>query len=667
MTTSSASGQPPPSREQLVHLLCEAAELEHDLMCTYLYAAFSLRDGEAEGLTSNEAVAVAGFRRTITRVAIEEMGHLAAVWNITSALGAAPHFGRGNFPLDPGWLPANIVVKLAPFGEEALQHFIHLERPAASDEKEGSGFEAAVTFSRGGGGARLVPQSLDYETVGVFYETLDERLRAFVEHVGESVAFCGDPALQLSPLETGLEAAKPVVCRKTASQAFLAIVQQGEGAPEHSADSHFQRFAAVRDELSALAAKNPAFSPAFPAAVNPVLRRPFASNARVWIEDERAVATVDLANSAYALMLRLLAFSYTVPRPAPEKALAVDLGLGLMRAVTHLGERAARLPAGPSHPGCHAGMSFTALRDASALSPGPSAARFVRERLRELAVAAVELDRDGDARTSAARRILSELADKADARFAWNPTRLPLVASNGPAPDAAARHGAERVPDGAPPVPVRVNGVDEIEGEKLTLLYEGKKCIHSRFCVTWGPRVFLANVEGPWIHPDAMDVEALAEIAHACPSGAIRYRRKDGKPDEAVPPVNLLAVREAGPYAVRADMLLDGQNVGFRATLCRCGGSKNKPYCDGTHKENGFAATGEPKTGAADMLPVRDGPLAIDPLTDGPLQVRGNLEITSGTGRVVARLTQAKLCRCGGSANKPFCDGTHARIGFKSS
>jgi CDGSH-type Zn-finger protein len=100
--------------------------------------------------------------------------------------------------------------------------------------------------------------------------------------------------------------------------------------------------------------------------------------------------------------------------------------------------------------------------------------------------------------------------------------------------------------------------------------------------------------------------------------------------------------------------------------LCRCGASKNKPYCDSSHHEVGFAASGEPPTGQADMLAVRDGPLAIDPLTDGPLQVRGNLEITSGTGRVVARVVQARLCRCGASNNKPFCDGSHARIGFKS-
>jgi CDGSH-type Zn-finger protein len=151
-----------------------------------------------------------------------------------------------------------------------------------------------------------------------------------------------------------------------------------------------------------------------------------------------------------------------------------------------------------------------------------------------------------------------------------------------------------------------------------------------------------------------------------CPSGAIRYERKDGGPQESAPPVNLAAVREAGPYALRGDLRIDGVPAGFRATLCRCGASKNKPFCDGSHHDIDFRASGEPPTQGAEMLPTRDGPLAIDPQVDGPLRVRGNLEITSGTGRVVARVTSATLCRCGGSQSKPFCDGTHARIGFRS-
>ncbi len=197
-------------------------------MCTYLYAAFSMRSGEAEGLSPTEAVA--RWRQAIMRVAIEEMSHLAAVWNITSALGGAPRFGRGNFPLDAGLLPAGVVVKLAPFGPDVLQHFIFLERPTGSTEREGAGFAPDFAFTRGTTSHRLTSMAIDYETVGAFYATLGASLRAFVDAHGEAEAFCGDPALQLSPAESYL-AGKPVICAKTA---LAAIVEQGEGAPSTS-------------------------------------------------------------------------------------------------------------------------------------------------------------------------------------------------------------------------------------------------------------------------------------------------------------------------------------------------------------------------------------------------------------------------------------------------
>jgi CDGSH-type Zn-finger protein/uncharacterized Fe-S cluster protein YjdI len=659
-----------PTRERIVHSLYEAAELEHTLMCTYLYAAFSLKDGPAEGLSEKEAAAVARWRRTILNIAIEEMGHLAAVWNITSALGGSPHFDRSNFPLDPGKLPADIIVKLAPFSEEALQHFIFLERPEESGEPDGRGFEPEFRFQRGVDRPRITPMPTDYETVGEFYVALEERLRDFVGLVGDGVAFCGDPALQLSRTEVDLAGADPVICLKTADAALRAIVQQGEGAPRHSTGSHFQRFMDIRDEFEALKRENPSFSPAFPAATNPLLRRPVRAGPRVWIEDEEAARTVDIANTGYGLMLRLVAYSYLVPRPDTDKALAIDLAIGLMRAITPLAERAARLPAGPSNPNCNAGMSFTALRDSAPLPPGVSARRFFVERFAELSDAATELAGNGDARVAAAARMIANLSKRAGERFSLAPPAVETPKQPAPAHEpvretVVARTAPASEP-GAIPEPRRVDGVDYVEGEKLTVLYEGKKCIHARFCVTWSPNVFLANREGPWIVPDAMDAERLVGVAHACPSGAIRYVRKDGRPDEAAPPVNLIMVREGGPYGVRADIRLDGKNAHYRATLCRCGASKNKPFCDGSHHEIGFAASGEPATGKADSLAVRDGPLAIDPEPDGPLQVRGNLEIVSGTGRRVACVTQARLCRCGGSANKPFCDNTHARIGFRS-
>ena len=642
-------------REHLLHALYEAAELEHNLMCTYLYAAFSLRQGEEEGLSAREAEAVARWRRTIIQVAVEEMGHLTAVCNITAALGGAPHFARDNFPLDPGSLPAGVVVKLAPFGEPVLQHFIHLERPRDSHEEDGTGFTPELRYLRVSARPRLTPMALDYETVGDFYLELEGQLTEFVARVGEDVAFAGDPALQLSPSEVKLAGASPVRCLATTLRALRTIVEQGEGARAHAESSHYQRFLAIREEYAQLRADNPAFTPAFPAATNPVLRRPPRAEGRIWIDDEEAVRVVDLANTGYALMLRLLSYAYVLPGPSPEKARAVDLGIALMRSVTLLGEHAARLPAGPSHPGCNAGMSFTALRDAAPLLVGASAQAFFAERMSEMAEAARALARSGAYRLQLASSQLDALAARAQKGL------VPTARTMSPAVVPAAP--TANVP--APATTV-VDGIEHVEGRALTVVYEGKKCIHARFCVTGAPTVFLANVKGPWIHPDTMDPEELVAIAHACPSGAIRYRRKDGRPDESAPPVNLLAIREAGPYAVRGALRLDDEEIGYRATLCRCGASKRKPFCDGSHHDVSFSASGEPASGTTDMLATRDGPLAVYPETNGPLEVRGNLEITSGTGRVVARVTQARLCRCGASGTKPFCDGSHARVGFRS-
>ncbi|HEY8881167.1 MAG TPA: ferritin-like domain-containing protein, partial [Roseateles sp.] len=438
MTT--ASNAAAPSREQLLHCLYEAAELEHNLMCTYLYAAFSLKQGEAEGLSAAEAAAVERWRREIVAVAVEEMGHLVAVWNITAALGGAPRIGRGNFPLDPGYLPASVVVKLAPFNEATLQHFIFLERPEGSAEQDGDGFAAERRFTRGSDVPRITPMACDYETVGHFYQQLSDDLRAFVALHGESAAFCGDRWLQLGPEELNLGGARHVLCSKTALAAFDAIVRQGEGAPADSASSHYQRFAAIRSELAGLRAANPGFAPAWPAATNPVLRRPPRPEGRVWLENPDASATVDVANASYGLMLRLLAQSYLMHGPSAEKGLIVDLGIGLMRAFTPLAEHAARLPAGPSNPGCHAGASFTALRDAAGMPPGPAARRYVIERLGQLADAAADLHKQlGAERTGRAARQLQALRERAERGLDVNapppaPAAKPVAAPPPPAP-----------------------------------------------------------------------------------------------------------------------------------------------------------------------------------------------------------------------------------------
>ena len=132
--------------------------------------------------------------------------------------------------------------------------------------------------------------------------------------------------------------------------------------------------------------------------------------------------------------------------------------------------------------------------------------------------------------------------------------------------------------------------VQEYRGAKIVVRFDADKCIHSRNCVLGRPEVFQANVPGAWIKPDNVEVDEVVMTAMACPSGAITYERVDGGPQEAPPPVNLIRVRENGPLAMHADIRIGDAVALPRATLCRCGASKNKPYCDGTHKKIGFKA-----------------------------------------------------------------------------
>ncbi|MGV7225077.1 MAG: CDGSH iron-sulfur domain-containing protein, partial [Nitrospinales bacterium] len=127
-----------------------------------------------------------------------------------------------------------------------------------------------------------------------------------------------------------------------------------------------------------------------------------------------------------------------------------------------------------------------------------------------------------------------------------------------------------------------------------------------------------------------------------------------------------LHVRENGPYAVGAEIKMNGEPAGSRLTLCRCGASKNKPYCDGSHSGVDFKATGELSVVESSALEKRDGVLNISPQPDGPLMVEGSLEICTGTGKTINRVEKTFLCRCGASKNKPYCDGTHQKIGFRS-
>lgn len=203
-----------------------------------------------------------------------------------------------------------------------------------------------------------------------------------------------------------------------------------------------------------------------------------------------------------------------------------------------------------------------------------------------------------------------------------------------------------------------------VETEDLTIHFDGKTCIHARRCVLGLPGVFDPD-QRPWIQPGDSDSDALIAVIEACPSGALTYERKSG-PDEAAPKTNTVRLWENGPLEVRGDLTVDGHGPRRRALICRCGLTSNPPFCDNSHQKQ-FTATSIPnlKDEKDTEMEAATGAVEISARPNSPVQVMGRVEIVASDGSRVARTEKAWLCRCGASGNKPFCDGSHGKIGFQ--
>lgn len=658
MTSVASEPVPVSNRDQLIYLLTEAAEIEHCLMCCYLYAAFSLKQSTDEELSEDELAEVIRWRQSITGVAIDEMLHLALVSNLLVAVGSRPHFQRQNFPVARGVFPGGVVATLAPFDAETLDHFIYLERPETAALADAEGF-AHGDYQRRFDRRQLMAGAQDYATVGALYAAIASSVRTLAAEFGEAQLFIGRDSPQLDETTTGLWGLRPIRGVDDALAAITTIVEQGEGSPGVTADSHFARFGAIRESMRALQTARPGFAPARNAARNPVMRRPPTPEGKVFIDDPDAARLVDLCNAVYGLMLRCLAASYSNNGAACSSALA-RTSIALMRVMVPLAQRLTLMPASSAVPGVNAGMSFAISRFPLDYANLDAANAAIIERLREIAARIVEFPSlagiDGTRLSATLHRCAEDLIEQ--------PPAVPAVPATIPA-SAPAIATARTASGIASQVETAADSnVEVAHGRDVTLRFEARRCIHSRQCVLGQPNVFKANTPGEWIFPDNASAEALATVAQACPSGAITYERHDGQPGEPVPDVNVVRVRENGPLAFSADIDLRGQGLRLRATLCRCGASKQKPFCDGSHVDAGFAASGEAATRESQPLTVRGGRLSIAPQENGPLQVEGNLEVCCGTGRTIDRVTRTWLCRCGHSDNKPFCDGSHRKAGF---
>lgn len=203
------------------------------------------------------------------------------------------------------------------------------------------------------------------------------------------------------------------------------------------------------------------------------------------------------------------------------------------------------------------------------------------------------------------------------------------------------------------------------KGKDITVFFDSQRCIHSGNCVRGLPAVFRAGAKGVWIFPDETDADALAALIETCPSGALTFDIRNDL-NEKKPELNTITVEVNGPITVVADFTLnDEEQDSYRATFCRCGASQNKPWCDGAHKQAGFEDAGNMQPFNPDAeLPV--GVLKIKTIKNGSLFLEGPHRICNANGETARVDNKTAICRCGASNNKPYCDGSHAAIGFQA-
>jgi hypothetical protein len=380
-------------REALIYTLGKAAELEHLIMLQYLHAAFSLKQGEAEGLSAAGAAATQRWRKTLFGIAEQEMLHLALVQNLLTAVGAAPRLARPNFPVPPYLFPAGVRVDLLPFGETALRHFAYLERPQGMAFDDAEGFEALeqATPMAHDEEDEIAPHLQEFETIGQLYRSVEVGLDHLAERLGPERLFVGQPNAQATEEHFRWPELVAVVDLPTARRAIDTIVEQGEGARGEWRDAHFGRLLGILDELTEFRRQESGFEPARPVAaarVRPSTHGPTLPT----ITDPGTARAMDLLNVVNEVLLQMLSryFAHTDESEAQLGVLA-DVAVGLMySAVKPLGTVITSLPIGLDHPDVTAGPTFELFYEVDYLLPHRDAAWvLMEERLRDAAAFAV--------------------------------------------------------------------------------------------------------------------------------------------------------------------------------------------------------------------------------------------------------------------------------------
>lgn len=365
------------TRSDLLTLLTEACELEHGLACTYLYAAFSLKQNlSEEGMDWKQLHMVRRWAAQIYMVAAQEMFHLSQAWNLLTALGGMPYYMRPNFPQPSKYYPLGLPLVLEPFSKECIKRFTLYELPQHISEKEyletEMGYLGAAPF--------------EYKTVGQLYQMIKDGIKELSQKTN---LFIGDMDLQMGQEQIDFPEIVKVVDTASAVKAIEIIMEQGEGTEADHDDCHYGIFKNILAEFEQeQETYSDRFQPVRPAIKNPVvyLKGDYQAGRGTQITDEFSLEVADLFDDIYNLMLRCLQFVFSAPGLEQVKRKKIArFSIGLMPMVIKpLGDILMQLPAGETSPRKTAGPAFSMSRHVALPSSFNIAIVIIKDRYNEL-------------------------------------------------------------------------------------------------------------------------------------------------------------------------------------------------------------------------------------------------------------------------------------------
>jgi len=380
-------------REELIYMLSEAASLEHMIMCQYLFAAFTLKRDVSEGVTEEQLEAIKRWERQVSLVATQEMLHLTLVNNMLTAIGSIPFLGHPNFPQRASYYPAHVQLALLPFGRDALQHFLFLERPEGMDLQDAPEFDALALGSLPVARPSLeldtdqiVPQEQEFATVGHLYRGIEQGFRHLVAKYGEKQIFVGPQRAQATQKHFAWPELIPVTDLASACQAIEVIVEQGEGARGDWQDGHYGKFLQIAQEYRQMKEQNPDFEPARP-AVGAYANPPGGVSEVTLISHPLTAGVSELFNASYQVLLQVL-LRYFIHGTESDDELTILSNVAvdaMFLLIKPLGELLTRLPLGPEYPDKLAGPCFEVYHSGNILPHRYGAWTILHERLLELA------------------------------------------------------------------------------------------------------------------------------------------------------------------------------------------------------------------------------------------------------------------------------------------